>query len=130
MASERIGAALAITLELTGTTWSDDAMRVALAELGRHDEREALAALTACARDLKFRLTLADVIERMPGQMAYRRAAIRKAERICGRPLRPPTLARAEEVLAIFAGHDWPAYQDRLRARSTAAITDQRRPAK
>lgn len=57
--------ALAVTAELTNTTLSQEAARVMADDLGRYPERQVLGALQRCRRELKGRLTVADVITRL-----------------------------------------------------------------
>lgn len=59
--AEQIG----ITAELTGTDMSDGAMRALALELATFDRKQVLGALKQCRRDLKGRLTLAAIIERL-----------------------------------------------------------------
>lgn len=57
--------AIAVTAELTGTTMSESAARVMVDDLTRFPEEQVLAALTRCRREIKGRLTIADVIQRL-----------------------------------------------------------------
>ena len=57
--------ALAVTAELTGTELSKAAARVMADDLGRFPLNQVLAALTRCRRELKGKLTIASVIERL-----------------------------------------------------------------
>ncbi len=57
--------ALAVTAELTQTDLSEPAARVMAADLAAYPSRQVLAALTRCRRELKGRLTIAAVIERL-----------------------------------------------------------------
>ena len=65
--SERVLEALAVVAEVTGTELSKGALQVMTRELQRHDEQRVLRALARCMREIKGRLTLADVIERLQG---------------------------------------------------------------
>lgn len=57
--------ALAVTAELTNTALSTDAARVMADDLGRYPEFQVLGALQKCRRELKGRLTVADVVTRL-----------------------------------------------------------------
>lgn len=57
--------AIAVTAELTGTDISEGAARVMLQDLSRFPEKQVLDALTRCRREIKGRLTIADVIQRI-----------------------------------------------------------------
>lgn len=63
--SENLIKALTVTLEVTGTDMSKEAARVVLADLATYPEPQVLAALKRCMREVKGRLTLADIISRM-----------------------------------------------------------------
>jgi hypothetical protein len=64
-ASETLLQAIAVTAELTGTTMSEGAARVMADDLARYPETLVLEALTRCRRELKGRLTIADVLTRI-----------------------------------------------------------------
>jgi hypothetical protein len=64
-ASSRLSEAVAVTLELTGTTLSEVAARMMADDLARYPEQQVMGALTRCRRELKGRLTIADVISRL-----------------------------------------------------------------
>ena len=57
--------AVAVTLELTGTVLSEVAARIMAEDLARYPEAQVMGALTRCRRELKGRLTIADVISRL-----------------------------------------------------------------
>ena len=57
--------AIAATDELTGTELSEAALLVFEADLAGYPEADVLAALTRCRRELRGRLTIADVLDRM-----------------------------------------------------------------
>lgn len=65
--SERIELlqALAVTAELTGTQLSDAAATMMAADLAVYPLPQVLGALTRCRRELKTRLTVAAIIERL-----------------------------------------------------------------
>lgn len=58
--------ALAVTAELCGTTLSDAAARIFASDLAAYSETQVLAALLKCRRELKGKLTPAEVIARIP----------------------------------------------------------------
>lgn len=62
---EDIFKAVKITAELTGSAISDDAASVMLMQLKPYGADAVLSALMKCQRELKHRLTLADIIERI-----------------------------------------------------------------
>ena len=57
--------AIGVTLELTSTTLSKDAIRVIANDLAAYPEPQVLASLKRCCRELKGRLTLADILARI-----------------------------------------------------------------
>lgn len=57
--------ALGVTAELTGTELSVPAIKVMAGDLARFPLPQVLAALTRCRRELKGRLTIADVVSRL-----------------------------------------------------------------
>lgn len=57
--------ALAVTAELTGTELSKPAARVMVADLSAYPLPQVLVALSRCRRELKTRLTLAAILERL-----------------------------------------------------------------
>ncbi len=66
-ASERaeLSEALAVTAELTGTELTEGGLRIMVADLDAYPLPSVLAALTRCRRELKGRMSLAVVIERL-----------------------------------------------------------------
>lgn len=65
MSAEKIIQAIAVTAELTGTQLSDNAMVVMAEDLMRYPLDKVLIALERCRRELKGRLTIASIIERV-----------------------------------------------------------------
>lgn len=63
--SERLIKAIAVTCELTGTDITTEAARVMVSDLSVYPEDQVLNALVKCRRELKGRLTIADVISRL-----------------------------------------------------------------
>lgn len=57
---------LRVTLELTGTTWSEATIRQVLRELRAYPEPAVLEALARCRAEVR-RLTFADILDRLPG---------------------------------------------------------------
>lgn len=57
--------ALAVTAELTGTELTKSAARVMVADLQAYPLNQVLSALSRCRRELKGRLTLAAILERL-----------------------------------------------------------------
>lgn len=66
-ASETLLRMLAVAVELTGTDLSKTAARVMAEELAAYPEPAVLIALARCRRELRGRLTLPDVLDRLPG---------------------------------------------------------------
>ena len=67
--SERVIKGLTVALEVTGTPlMSDAAMKAMLAELAHYPEESVLVALKRCCGELRGRVTLADVLDRIPGK--------------------------------------------------------------
>jgi hypothetical protein len=64
-ASANLIKAIGVTLELTNTQLSDGAVKAMLADLAAYPEDQVLGALKRCCRELKSRLTLADVLSRI-----------------------------------------------------------------
>jgi hypothetical protein len=62
-----VGKAVIVTCELVGQTLSDAAIEGIVAELSRYPEASVMEALLRCRRELR-RLTLADILDRVPGQ--------------------------------------------------------------
>lgn len=60
--------ALAVTAELTGTEWSKEACRMIADRLLSYPEPAVLEALARCQGEIKYKLTLADILDRLPGQ--------------------------------------------------------------
>ena len=65
MNDEKIMQAIAVTAELTGTQLSDNAMLVMAEDLLAYPLDKVLIALERCRRELKGRLTLAAILERV-----------------------------------------------------------------
>jgi len=63
--NENLLKAIAVTAELTGTELSVDAARMMAEDLSQYPEELVLKALTKCRRELKTRMSLADVISRI-----------------------------------------------------------------
>lgn len=65
MNDEKIMQAIAVTAELTGTQLSDNAMLVMAEDLLAYPLDKVLSALERCRRELKGRLTLAAILDRV-----------------------------------------------------------------
>lgn len=65
MASGDLLQAIAVTAELTGTALSEGAAKVLSMDLSVYPEDQVLGALRRCRRELKGRLTIADVVGRL-----------------------------------------------------------------
>ena len=65
LASKRVLQALAVAAELTGTLLSPAAARVFAADLAGYPESQVLGALNRCRKELRGKLTLADVLSRL-----------------------------------------------------------------
>lgn len=63
--SANLAKAVAVTSELTGTNLSEVAIRVMLDDLSKFPEEQVLGALVRCRKELKGRLTIADIIMRL-----------------------------------------------------------------
>ncbi len=79
-ASEQLLKALAVAIELTGTEISKAAARVMADDLAAYPEASVLTALARCRRELRGKLTLPDVLDRMPGG----HPGVEEAWSICG----------------------------------------------
>lgn len=65
MPSAELLEAIAVTAELTSTTLSEPAAKVMAMDLGAYPERQVLGALLRCRRELRGRLTIAEVMARL-----------------------------------------------------------------
>lgn len=63
--SKHILEALVVTAEMTGTSLSEPTIRGMLIELADYPDALVLNALSRCRRELKHKLTLADILERL-----------------------------------------------------------------
>ena len=63
--NEELIQAIAVTGELTGTNLSEAAARMMLADLACYETGSVIAALSRCRRELKGRMTLAEIINRI-----------------------------------------------------------------
>lgn len=63
--SKRLRSALAVTSEICGIAWSQDACQIVEAKLSRLPELQVLGALDRCQNEVKGRLSLADIMERL-----------------------------------------------------------------
>lgn len=92
---------LLITCEILGRELSDAAAEVMVEELAQYPEHEVLVALDACRKSLKGRLTLADVLERIPSS----HPGVEEAWAIMSKALgnESITIVQTEEMLQAFA---------------------------
>ena len=60
--------ALAVMAELTGTEWSKPTIKVIEKELSAYPENDVLLAIRRCQGELRHRVTLADILDRIPSQ--------------------------------------------------------------
>lgn len=67
MGIHELGQAVLVTCELVGQTLTDAAMEGMVAELSRYPEASVMESLLRCRRELR-KLTLADILDRLPGQ--------------------------------------------------------------
>lgn len=58
---------IAVTAEILGTEWSEGAARVVADALSAYPLADVQRALLRCTKEVKGRLTLADIIDRIPG---------------------------------------------------------------
>lgn len=65
MVSKELLQAIAVTAELTGTQLSETAARVMCADLAIYPEEQVMGALVRCRKELKGRMTVADVVSRL-----------------------------------------------------------------
>lgn len=63
--SKSVVQALAVTAEITGTQFSEAAARVFAQDISRYPEAQVLGALDRCRREIRTRLTVADVVSRL-----------------------------------------------------------------
>lgn len=68
MASETLIKLVAVTAELLGTELSEPGLEMMLADLSAYAEPDVGQALTRCRRECRHRLTLADIVARLPHQ--------------------------------------------------------------
>lgn len=59
---------LAVTVELTGSEWTKGAVKIVAQELSGYPEPDVVLALQRCRGEVKHKLTLADILDRLPGQ--------------------------------------------------------------
>lgn len=112
--SENLLKAIAVTSELTGTDLSKSAASVMAQDLAQYPEHQVMGALTKCRRELRGRMSVADVIARLddgrPGPeeawaMVYQAL---NDERV--------TMVVTPEMMLAFAAA-WPLRDDPIAAR-------------
>lgn len=57
--------ALALVCEVTGTNWSRPAQLLVLEQLSSRPAKQVVSALSVCANECRFKLTLADIVQRI-----------------------------------------------------------------
>ncbi len=65
MSKQELVQALAVTAEVTGSALTEGAIRVMLADLASYPVDAVLSALARCRREVRGRLSLADIIQRI-----------------------------------------------------------------
>jgi len=63
-----VAKALAVTAEIIGTEWSKEAAKMIAGQLESYPEAAVMESLARCRSEIKGRLTLADILDRIPGQ--------------------------------------------------------------
>lgn len=102
--SIELAKAVAVTAELTGTNLSETAIQVLLDDLARYPEHQVLGALSRCRRELKGRLTIADILSRLddgrPGvEEAWAMAPKSEAETVVWTEEMSQAMAAASDLL-------------------------------
>lgn len=105
--------AIAVCAELTGTQLSDGAAKVFAADLARYPEQQVMGALSRCRRELKGRLTLADVISRLDDG----RPGVEEAWGMVPRDEQVTVVWTEEMALAMSAAHNLMDDGDMIGAR-------------
>lgn len=111
--ADKVEKALAVVLEVTGTRLSDAAVSAILARLGDYDADKVVAALRRCMDECKHRLTLADILERIPGRAMG-------AEEAWGIALKARVYDEQATVVvpeAVFRAFPFELWPDRIAAR-------------
>ena len=106
--------AIAVTAELTGTELSKHAARVMAEDLATYPEQQILGALVRCRRELRARLTIADIVARLDDG----RPGPEEAWSICSVAVgdEGATIVWTEEMRAAM-GVALPLHTDRIAAR-------------
>lgn len=63
--SDAVALELTATVEVCGAQWTQAAVSLALRDLAKHPEERVIAALARCRAELKYKLTLGDIVERI-----------------------------------------------------------------
>lgn len=121
--------AIAVTAELTGTTFSEPAARVMAGDLAQFPEDQVMAALRRCRRELRSTLTLAAILERIDdGRPGSEESWARLSSAIGNE--RATVVVTAEELRAFYVADKSP--DDKIAARMafkeayTKAVTEAR----
>ena len=120
--------ALTVALDVTGTKMSEGAVKVMVSDLAEHPETDVLNALQRCRRECKFRMTLADVLERMPGAVNADAAWEQALAAGLGTDDETETVITTRAIIEAFPFSTWQA-GDRVGARMAfkAAYPDKAR---
>ncbi|MHB1750706.1 MAG: hypothetical protein ACYCR3_11400 [Acidithiobacillus sp.] len=124
MPSPELLKAILVTAELLGTTVSPDAARVLADDLSVYPEPQVFAALTRCRRELRGKLTVAEILHRLddgrPGaEEAWAMLPKSEAESVVW----TEEMARAYGVAAMLRDHDEIAARMAFREAYLAAVS-------
>jgi hypothetical protein len=112
--SRKLLQAIAVTAELTGTELSEVAARIMAEDLSAYPEAQVLDALVRCRKELRGRIAVADVIQRLDDG----RPGVEEAWSICSKSLNDEgaTIVWTEEMQQAF-GIALPLADDLVAAR-------------
>ena len=114
--------ALVVTAEILGTELSEAALSVMANDLAAHPEADVIAALVRCRREIKYRLTLADILERLPDDISPAAVPINidaawdMAVRLLGSLTEDQTVVVPEAIMQSWPSAIWEA-GDKVGAR-------------
>lgn len=111
--SINLSEAVAVTAELTGTELSKVAIKVMLDDLAKYPENQVMVALTRCRRELKGRLTIADVVSRLDDG----RPGVEEAWAMIPKDEATTAVWTAEMSKALGVVHELLARKDEVAAR-------------
>ena len=102
---------LAATLEITGTKLSDQAVNLMLNRLSRESPDAVKHALSRCAEECRFKVTLADILGRLPAKPDEvpkdPEAAWDMAKQLIGHASEAQTIVAPEAMLRSFPIAAW-----------------------